>query len=151
VEQTLNVVNGATLKREKKILEEISVSRKGATFGERVLLSTNLKAKRKATIITKEPTYFACLEKQYFDLTLKEREEKIHSDNVYFLQSLNYFKTFSYHLIEQIYYLAKKIKYRKNQVVFNEGDSSDNIYIINDGQFKVFRIEGFVVHENNNR
>lgn len=70
-------------------------------------------------------------------MALEEREEKVHSDNIYFLQSLNYFKTFSYHLIEQIYYLAKKTKYRKNQTVYYEGDPSDSIYIINDGQFKV--------------
>ena len=70
-------------------------------------------------------------------MVLEEREEKVHTVNINFLQGLNYFKTFSYHMIEQIYYLAKKIKYRKSQTVYNEGDSSDNIYIINDGQFKV--------------
>ncbi len=73
-------------------------------------------------------------------IILEEREEKVHSENVNFLHGLNYFKAFSYHLIEQIYYLAKKTKYRKNQTVYSEGDASDAIYIINDGQFKVMKI-----------
>lgn len=64
---SLTLINGATRKKEEKILSLKSTLPAGNSFGERALMSN---ARRKATIIAHEHTYFACLERQYFNLTL---------------------------------------------------------------------------------
>jgi len=53
--------------KEDKVLEEQSVFIAGDTFGQRALFNNG---RRKATVIAKEPTYLACIDKQHFDLTL---------------------------------------------------------------------------------
>ena len=65
--QTLQFVIPGQESKENKILEEQSVFQAGDTFGQRALFHNG---RRKATIIAKEPTFFACIEKHHFDLTL---------------------------------------------------------------------------------
>lgn len=54
-------------KKEKCKFEEQAVLTAGATFGERALQS---RARKRAVLIAKEPTYLAYLEKQHFDLII---------------------------------------------------------------------------------
>lgn len=59
----------ATHKKEEKVLTEQTILQTGDAFGERSLMSN---APRKATIITKKPCYFACLDKKSFNVILSK-------------------------------------------------------------------------------
>ena len=60
-------LSAMTRKKEEKVLTEQAVLSMGSSFGERALVSNT---RRKATIIAKETTFFAVLEKKYFNQTI---------------------------------------------------------------------------------
>ena len=63
------LIPGKENNKETKVLEEQSTFKAGDTFGQRALFNNG---RRKATIITKEPTFLACIDKQHFDLILSK-------------------------------------------------------------------------------
>lgn len=70
-----------------------------------------------------------------------------YNEDIDFLQNLSYFKSFSYNLLEQISYLIKKQKFQKGQAIFIEGDQAELVYIIKEGEFKVYILYIFSIKE----
>jgi CRP-like cAMP-binding protein len=128
-----------------RILNEEKILYAGVAFGEIALMDN---VRRKATIIAKQDTHLAYLDKEFFDKILskkivsfinliEEKEEKKHAENLDFLCNLKFFFSFSRGLIQQIYYLSIRKHVIKNQVIYSEGQDSTEIYIIKSGQFLV--------------
>ncbi len=46
-------------------------------------------------------------------------------------------KNWSFSAIKQIYLTAYQAEYKKNQIVYNENESPDLIYVVKEGEFKV--------------
>lgn len=48
------------------------------------------------------------------------------------------FKSWSYNAIKQLFLTTIEIEYKKNMVIYNEGDAVGDLYLIKSGEFKVF-------------
>lgn len=113
---------------------EVKILKFGASFGELSLIENKPRA---ATVICKENCHFATLEKLYFDQILKENELKKFFKKIDFLANLKILSSWSFNAIKNFYLSSEEKTFTRNQVVYQEGDISDNFYIIKSGEFKV--------------
>lgn len=137
--------------REKEVLINVRDLPTGSAFGELALLSNKPRA---ATIQCNEDCQFAVLDKLHFDeiLSMKnfplknfflykifteEKAAKKLQLEIEFLSALPVFKTWTYNSLKLLFINMPLAKYKRGQVMYNEGDSSDKMYIIKNGQFKV--------------
>lgn len=106
----------------------------GSSFGELALLEETLKP-RAATIICKSDCHFATLEWKAFRKLFGADQRKKIEGSINFLSNIPIFKGISRHILKTWAYLfQKKTIYKRNQVIYNEGDDPENIYLIRSGQ-----------------
>ncbi|KAL4474167.1 hypothetical protein ABPG72_002892 [Tetrahymena utriculariae] len=104
----------------------------GFSFGELALLNNK---PRLATIICHQDSHFMTLDKLSFILILKQKEEERLFKEMGFFAKLPFFEGWNHNLIKHIYLNSFRIKYSKNEKIFNEGDEPANIYIVTEGEF----------------
>jgi len=122
--------------KEKEIMINVRDLPAGSAFGELALLSNKPRA---ATIQCNEDSQLAVLDKLHFDEILKEKAAKKLQIEIEFLSALPIFKTWTYNSLKLLFINMPLQKYKRGQVMYNEGDSSDKMYIIKNGQFKVLK------------
>lgn len=54
-----------------------------------------------------------------------------------FFAKLPFFEGWNHNLIKLIYLNSFRIKYSKNEKIFSEGDESESVYIVTEGEFIV--------------
>ena len=108
----------------------------GASFGELSLMEKVLKP-RAATIFCKEDCHFAVLDKQRFQEILGKAEKKKLDEQLDFLISTHLFGTWSINSLKPVVYLFKKQKYTKGTIVYKEGQSSNELFVIREGEVKL--------------
>ena len=112
----------------------------GKAFGEQALLKNNDLALRAATIKCTKDCHFAVMSKEDFQNILKNKIKKSKLDQMEVLQSLPFFRVWTKtQLLKLVNFIIEPKQYVKNQIVYNEGDISDSIYIIRQGEFEVSR------------
>jgi len=127
------------------VLTEVKTLSAGSSFGELALIDSK---KRAATIICKEDCDFAVLNKDDFKAILKEKEiQKLYTE-VDYLASLPIFQTWSYHALKKLFYNSRVEKYKRGQVLYEEDDLPQKMYIVKSGSLKVFK-QVIVPDENN--
>ena len=115
-------------------MQEIKTLQSGDSFGELALLSNQ---PRSATIICKENSYFAVLSQQDYKIILSSNARKSILEKFEFLQQLHLFKGLSRNSIKNLAYLVTESTYKKNQIVYNDKITADDLYFIKTGEFKI--------------
>jgi hypothetical protein len=106
----------------------------GMPFGEIALLENQ---PRLATIKCKSDWVFATMDREDFQKTLKKIETRNTNRIIEFFKNLPYFSTYSRKALGRLRLNFRYLKYKRNQVVFREGDPSDYVYIVVKGDFEL--------------
>ncbi len=80
------------------------------------------------------------MKKQDFITILKTAEEDRILDSLYFNERLDYFDRDHWDIknVRYLYISSTKLQYKRNDIVFKEGDVCNNIFIVNKGEFAVY-------------
>lgn len=113
---------------------EVAELTPGHSFGELALLQDTPRA---ASILCKEKTVLAVLRKEHFDSVLKEAETRKLNEKLAVLRSVPALQGWSRLSLSKLTYYLKERYYKRGHVVYSEGDSATEAYIIIDGEFKL--------------
>ncbi|CAG9333735.1 unnamed protein product [Blepharisma stoltei] len=108
----------------------------GESFGERSLL---LGTKRAATVIAVEDCSLGVLVASDYKKILESFMEDRYNVLIEMLRHLPMFKDQSLNYLQRFTYYFKSKKVKKRQIIFQEGDPADKVYLIQDGEFSLFR------------
>jgi len=108
----------------------------GAAFGELALEDNKPRA---ASIQCKIDTHFAVLDKADYKRILAQLVKEKRMEVVNFLQTLPMFKTWTKGSLTKLSFFFKEKFFVRKQLVFKEKDSSDEVYIIRDGEFQFYK------------
>ena len=115
---------------------EINHLDEGNIFGE-LALSDPL-SKRSATVITKNNCYFASINKEIYDLSLKVAQEKMRLRNVLFFTRGPIFKGLSTNIfLNNFFYRFKKNFYKKGDILFRKGEKRKEIIFVVIGELEL--------------
>lgn len=114
----------------------VSTLDKGASFGELALVKDQPRA---ASIRCLTECHFATLDKKDYMTILGNITLKKIDALTAFLQNLPVFKSCMNKTVQRLSYYFKPVKYIRNQLVYDQGDPSDYVYIVKSGEFKLGR------------
>ncbi len=106
--------------------------REGDHFGDFALIH---KKPISATIKCLEDCTFAIIDKALYDTDLKNIKNT-HNAKIKFLQSIPFFCNWTKTTLAKFTYYLKRIAFKRNQVVFREGEECTHIYLIISGEFE---------------
>lgn len=115
---------------------ELAILDNGHSFGEVALIEQK---PRLATIRCLQDSHFAVLSKKDFNKVLGIIERKKYNEKIQFLRSLPYFSQLTRASLGKLIYQFTDIKTLKDQILFREGEPSDFVYLVKEGQFEVSR------------
>jgi CRP-like cAMP-binding protein len=114
-----------------KSMQEVMVYSSGSSFGEIALEAYKT---RGASAYCLTDCHFICLEKkdylQYMQRYLAENKQEI----VDFLKNLPFFNQMSIILLKKLTYNIKEVLFKKGQIVFQEGDEANFVFILRTGE-----------------
>ncbi|KAL4474134.1 hypothetical protein ABPG72_002859 [Tetrahymena utriculariae] len=119
-----------------KLQKLVKVLESGDSFGE---LSLIYNRPRLATIRTLEKSHLAVLKKKEFRTILREKEEVQLVKEMKYFSTLPFFEGQNFNLVRDIYLNTFKLKCINKEIIFNEGDESDSVFIIKSGEFVLFK------------
>ena len=115
---------------------EVVLLNKGDAFGEIALTSKT--AKRTATIICDEETVFGTLQRDAYNLSIRDIQSKIRRGNVKFLLGVKIFSHLNWNFFEsRIFNFFKQIKTVSKEIVVQQGKICDCIFFVKKGEFEV--------------
>ena len=123
------------LENESDFVELIKLQ-DGDSFGELALINNS---PRMATIVWVTSWIFATMDKNDYNKTLSRIESRNINKVIDFFKNLPYFSNFSRTALTKMRFNFKKVKYKCNYVVYKEGDHSDFVYIVINGDFELFK------------
>lgn len=106
----------------------------GESFGELALVMNQPRA---ATILCKEDTHFAVLERVDFSRIIGKVTEALLNAKVDFLKSFAIFDSWTRTVLQKISYHFKEKVYKRKQTVFARGEEANALYFIKDGDFQI--------------
>ena len=139
--ENIGITLDNNLKAEKKQVRIFQYKRivnlsTGQKFGDQALLP-NVN-NRSATIITTQDCHFGVLTKENFLKSVAQAEEKLKQEAMSFFTNNSLFKGIEKHNFQKNFFNYFVIhRYNRGDLVFNEGDSSEDIYFIKKGEFQV--------------
>ncbi len=92
-----------------------------------------------ASIRCLEDTHFAILSKVDFNRALGAIEKRKYNERIQFLQSLPYFDKLTKNSVGKLSFQFVDMPTIKGQVLYKEGDSTDYVYLVKEGQYEVTR------------
>jgi len=119
-----------------KVFREVRTLPKGSAFGELALTDNKPRA---ASIICKENCDFAVLDKDPFKEILRETMKKNLFEEINFLAELPLFAGWTFYKLKELFLHSPIISYGRNNLVYDEGDSSEKMYIVKKGTFKILK------------
>ena len=130
---------------------EVKILKEGASFGEMALIT---KKTRSASILCKEDCYFAVLDRKYFFeilcnkiflglnlffwLTVDFEEKKLQSA-IDFLRLYRIFNNWTPTQLSSVSLATSEKKYMRNHMVFQQGDITNELYLIKSGEFEYIK------------
>ena len=124
-------------------LVEIKVYKRGDTFGELALMDD---APRMATIVCREDTCFATLDKANYKKILQKTEMARINKIVSFFRTMSLFSKFSRRSLVSILYPCKLLSFPCNYVLYKEGDDADKLYVILSGKVQVQQEHPYILY-----
>ncbi|OMJ95888.1 hypothetical protein SteCoe_612 [Stentor coeruleus] len=108
----------------------------GGCFGELALENDK---PRQASIKCKTPCHFAYLLKKDYQIVLLREIRDLRNTIVNFLYSLPLFRNFTKGFLTKISYSLKEKSFKKGQIIYQEGEFSDEFYMVKEGEIGFFR------------
>ncbi|CDW81071.1 UNKNOWN [Stylonychia lemnae] len=116
------------------LFSEFTQLKAGKSFGELALIKNKPRA---ATIKCTEDCHFAVMSKTDYEKVLQKIELKKMQKIIDFLHQLPFFKVWTKTSLGKLHYSFEERLFKRNQVVYREGDASEMVYIIKSGEFEV--------------
>jgi len=108
-------------------MTEVATLSAGQSFGELALISQKPRA---ATIRCLENCHFAVLSKQDYEKVLGKKEQALFNKMTDFLRSMPIFMHWTKNALLKLTYYFKKREFQRKQWVYKEGESCENVYIV---------------------
>ena len=126
------------LKKLGKIeeMQQVGILSPGDSFGELALLKDKPRA---ATIQAKTVSVLAVLSKESFNSVLSHEAEKELKEKVNFLCKLPIFKNYSRQAVQQLSFYFEELRFIKGQYIYKENSISDYVYLVYEGEVKMFK------------
>ena len=121
------------------ILTRVLTYQDGSGFGELALMSKKT-AKRAASIVCDEEVTVACLNKQAFQNSIQAALERKINLRVEFLKNFRLAENITRTTLVKLTQYLKEKAFRRRDVVYKEGEISDGVYFIREGEFEVIYI-----------
>ncbi|KAL4461406.1 hypothetical protein ABPG73_017683 [Tetrahymena malaccensis] len=123
---------------EDVLIEKVHIRdlNEGESFGELALID---KKPRSATVTCLTDCHFITFDKISFDKIIKNQQIKQFKEELLRLKKNYLFSRFSGNSLKTLYLLFQIIPYKKGDVIVKEGEKSDKIYVVREGEFKVSR------------
>ncbi|EGR34641.1 hypothetical protein IMG5_005060 [Ichthyophthirius multifiliis] len=121
---------------EQEIIENVKIRElnKGESFGELALIDKN---PRSANIVCLKDCDFITLDKNSFNKILKSYQITKLNEELTILKKSPLFQFFQLNTLKQIFLLFQVNNYVKDEYVIQEGQISDKIYFIKNGEFRI--------------
>ena len=119
-----------------QVLEEAIELTKGASFGD---LALEKEAPRAASILCKTECYFLVLKKEDFDLTMAETIKKNRVNLIKYLRNFPFLKDCSNLVLSKLIYKFSEKRFKKNEVVYREGEDCHQLLFVVSGVFNLYR------------
>lgn len=114
----------------------------GQAFGELALLNDQPRA---ATVKTTRDSTFAILDKKDFQKILGRIENRLIEQKARFFMDMPFLKHWTKTQIHRLIRSFESKSFVRNQVIYNQGDQSSLVYIIQKGEFEITRTRKKVV------
>ncbi|KAL4466825.1 hypothetical protein ABPG74_010422 [Tetrahymena malaccensis] len=108
----------------------------GASFGEVALRDS---VPRTATAICSGETHFITLKRDAFKRFLEQYYSVVQQQNINFVKKIALFSNWTDQMINQMFYYLEKKTFRMNQTIYKEGSDSLGIYLIREGEVKLYQ------------
>ena len=112
----------------------VGSKRKGESFGEYALISNR---PRLATIRCVRDTFFAVLDKLSYQRVFARLEEIALNEKIDFLKAIPCFSHWARHALAKLTFYLLERKYIRHHAVFKEGQPSEYVYMVLEGEFEV--------------
>ena len=117
-------------------MNEVAVLKTGDCFGELALISQKPRA---ATIRTSIETNLLVISRKDFDKVLIRIEEANLNKTVDFFKIMPEFRHWTKNALSKLSYFFQRKKYIRNQIVFQEGEPCNHVFIVFSGEFEVIK------------
>lgn len=112
----------------------------GHTFGETALLAARPeKALRETTIKTNTQAGLAILSRDDFFTALRKVQERRDLDKNDFISKIPIFAPLKTKQIERLINKSEELQFQRNHVVFQQGSTAEDLFIVYDGEFEILR------------
>ncbi|OMJ88761.1 hypothetical protein SteCoe_9224 [Stentor coeruleus] len=122
-------------KGESHMVEVTSLN-SGSSFGELALENNKPRA---ASIRCRTKSHFIYLEKSDYERLVSRMIIEKRASLVNFLQALPLFKGYTKGKLTKLTYIFREKTYNKGQYVYSEGEISEEIFIVKDGEFEIYK------------
>ena len=123
-----------SIQNDDKDLEQVCLLGPGGTFGELALIKDQ---PRLASIQCLKDTHFATLCKSDYMRVLGHLSSKKLEEMISFFVSLPTFSGWSKRSLIKLSYYFRTVKFKRNQVIFLEGDPAESVYIVKKGEVEI--------------
>lgn len=115
---------------------EVTSLNSGSSFGELALESSKPRA---ASIRCRTKSHFMYLEKSDYERLVSRMIIEKRAGLVNFLQALPLFKGYTKGKLTKLTYIFREKTYNKGQYVYSEGEEAEEMFIVKDGEFEMYR------------
>ena len=123
-------------KRDEKLLDQVSTMATGTGFGELALLKDRLMP-RAATIKCMGSCHLAVMSKSSYTKVLAKIDARQSKKLIDFFKSIPFLAKHSTMQLNKLNYVFEQKSFIRNQVIYNEGDACNYVYLVQDGEFEV--------------
>jgi hypothetical protein len=115
---------------------EVAQLTAGQSFGELALIND---AKRAATIQCLTDCFFAVIDRENYEKTLKRIELRAVQNKVNFFRSLPFVKHWTLSQVQKLVYMFSERRITRNQTLYQQGEEVSFVYIVKSGEFEIVR------------
>ena len=119
-----------------RLFEARIEAKKGSAFGELSLITNKPRA---AKIVATVETDWAVLTRKDYEKIIQPIEERMLNDKITFLKSFPFLQHLSKQILSKLTYSKKEIVFNRGNTVYQEGDKSQGIYLVYEGEFQVYK------------
>ncbi|KAL4491243.1 hypothetical protein ABPG72_021629 [Tetrahymena utriculariae] len=119
--------------------------KQGDSFGEVALLT---RSKQQGTVVCLEDTHIMSLSKEAFDSILGEQQKQIVKNNIIYLKQFSFLENIPDSTIINLMNYLKQVQYQKDEIIYDQQDSSNYLYLIKSGEVELSQIVEFPDNQN---
>ena len=132
----LRKTSGYHIMHRTVLLKGIKDLSDGGSFGEAALIKGK-PATRNATAVCKTDCYFAVLDKENYERIIGEHQQRQLNEKISFLKRVPILRCMNTQDLATLNYFFEMKVLRYREVVFNQGDELESVFVIKSGSIRV--------------